>query len=77
MDGVRGQPLSLLNSSLTRNVDLGSRRTLQLRLDVQNLLNRQHWQNANTNPTSTNFGKVTTVTHNYMRFITFAAKLNF
>jgi len=77
VDGVRGQALSFLNMSLTRSVGLGSRRTLQLRVDAQNLLNRQHWQNANTNPTSTNFGKVTTVTQNFMRFITFGFRVNF
>jgi len=74
---VRGQSLSFLNTAFSRNVDMGSRRTLQLHIDIQNLLNRQHWQNANTNPTSTNFGKVTTVTQNFMRFITFGVKLNF
>ena len=63
--------------SLTRTVGIGQHRTVQLRIDVQNLLNRQHWQNANTNPTSTNFGKVTTVTQNFMRFFTFGVKLNF
>jgi outer membrane receptor protein involved in Fe transport len=63
--------------SLTRNVPAGHSRTVQLRLDVQNVLNRQHWQDANTNPTSTNFGKVTTVTQNFMRFITFGFRLNF
>jgi len=40
-------------------------------------LNRQQWGNPNLDPTSTNFGKVTTVTQNYMRFFTFGAKLNF
>jgi hypothetical protein len=77
VDDVRGQALSFLNTSLTRTVGIGQHRTLNLRIDVQNVLNRQHWQNANTNPTSTNFGKVTTVTQNFMRFFTFAAKLNF
>ena len=77
VDGVRGQGLSFLNMSLTRVVGIGHHRQFQMRVDVQNLLNRQHWQNANTNPTSTNFGKVTTVTQNFMRFFTFAAKLNF
>jgi hypothetical protein len=77
VDGVRGQGLSFLNTSLTRAIDIGHHRSINLRVDVQNLLNRQHWQNANTNPTSTNFGKVTTVTQNFMRFFTFAAKLNF
>jgi hypothetical protein len=50
-------------------------------VDAQNLLNRQHWQNPSAaqgmNPTSTNFGKVTTVTQNFMRFITFGFKVNF
>jgi hypothetical protein len=77
VDGVRGQALSILNASLTRSVAIGSRRTVQLRVDAQNLLNRQHWQNANTNPTSTNFGRVTAVTQNYMRFITFGMRLSF
>jgi hypothetical protein len=77
VDGVRGQGLSFLNMSLSRTVALGEHRSLQPRIDVQNVLNRQHWQNANTNPTSTNFGKVTTVTGNFMRFITFVLKVNF
>ena len=77
VDGVRGQALSFLNMSLTRTVPLSQGRNFQLRVDVQNLLNRQHWQNANTNPTSTNFGKVTNVTQNYMRFFTFVARVNF
>ena len=77
VDGVRGQGLSFLNMSVTRSINIGSNRTVQLRLDAQNVLNRQHWQNANTNPTNTNFGKVTTVTQNYMRFVTFGLRLSF
>jgi len=77
VDGVRGQGLSFLNLSVTRTVSIRHNRSVQMRVDVQNLLNRQHWQNANTNPTSTNFGKVTTVTQNYMRFFTFGVKLTF
>lgn len=77
LDDVRGQALSFLNTSLTRSVRVGHNRTLQLRVDVQNLLNRQHWLNASTNPTSTNFGKVTTVSSNFMRFFTFTMHLNF
>jgi hypothetical protein len=77
VEGVRGQPLSLLSAGLTRSIELGNRRAVQLRVDAQNLLNRQHWRNANTNPTSTDFGKVTNVTLNFMRFITFGVRLNF
>lgn len=77
VDGVRGQALSFLNMSLSRTINIGEGRSVQPRVDVQNLLNRQHWQNAITNPTSTNFGKVTTVTQNFMRFITFGVRLSF
>jgi hypothetical protein len=77
VDGVRGQSLSFLNMGLTRSINIGSNRIVQLRVDAQNVLNRQHWQNANTNPTSTNFGRVTTVTQNYMRFVTFGLRLSF
>ena len=77
VDGVRGQALSVLSMSLSRSVDLGNRRTVQLRVDAQNLLNRQHWNNATLNPTSSNFGQVTTVSANFMRFITFGIKMNF
>jgi Carboxypeptidase regulatory-like domain/TonB dependent receptor-like, beta-barrel len=77
VDDVRGQALSFLNMSVTRSLRVGSARTVQLRVDAQNVLNRQHWQNANTNPTSTTFGTVTAVTQNYMRFITFGMRLNF
>jgi hypothetical protein len=77
VDGVRGQALSVLSVSLSRSVELANRRTVQLRVDAQNLLNRQHWNNANITPTSTDFGKVTTVSGNFMRFITFGIKLSF
>jgi hypothetical protein len=77
LDDVRGQAVSVFSVSLSRSIDVGSYRTLQLRIDSQNVLNRQHWQNANTNPTSTNFGRVTTVTSAFMRFISFGVKLNF
>ena len=40
-------------------------------LDIQNLLNRQHYANPDMNPTSTNFGQVRAVNNNVMRFITF------
>jgi hypothetical protein len=77
VDGVRGQSLSMLSGSLTRNIDLANNKRLQLRIDAQNLLNRQHWRNANTNPTSTDFGRVTAVTSNFMRFVTFGVRLTY
>jgi len=46
-------------------------------VDVQNLLNRQHYGNPNTNPTDTNFGQIRTVNNNVMRFITFNTTMRF
>jgi hypothetical protein len=60
-----------------RSVDLGSRRTLQLRIDMQNLFNYQVWGDPNLDPTSTNFGLITTTRNSQMRFFTFITRLQF
>ena len=77
IDGVRGQSKSFVNANIARTFDLGSRRTFQFRLDIQNLLNRQHYVNPDLNPTSTNFGQVRAVTNDFMRFITFNGTIRF
>jgi hypothetical protein len=77
VDGVRGQALSFVHMNVARTFQLGGRRTFQFRVDIQNLLNRQHYANPEMNPTSTNFGQVRAVNNNVMRFITFNAKFNF
>jgi len=77
IDGVRGQSKSFVNTNIARTFDLGSRRTFQFRLDIQNLLNRQHYANPDLNPTSTTFGQVRAVTNDFMRFITFNGTIRF
>lgn len=77
VDGVRGTDLKLLNVSFLRSVDLPGRKTLQLRVDMLNVLNRMHYNNPSVNPTSTQFGTVTTASGTVMRFVTFITKLNF
>jgi hypothetical protein len=77
VDGVRGQNLTATNLSIQRNFGMGNRRSLQLRIDGQNLFNRQQWENPNVNPTSTLFGQVTTVALNQMRFFTFVVRVNY
>ena len=77
VDGVRGQSLSMINMGIARTFNLGRTRTFQFRADVQNLLNRQHYQNPNLDPTSTNFGQVRQVNNTVMRFITFNSTLRF
>jgi hypothetical protein len=77
IDGVRGMPLTFTNLSISRSFGAGGGRTWQLRVDAQNVFNRQQWQGANLNPTSTQFGQVTNVALNQMRFFTFGARMAF
>jgi carboxypeptidase family protein len=77
IDGVRGMPLMLTNLSIQRNFGAGNGRTWQLRMDAQNVFNRQQWMGPTLNPTSTLFGRVTTVAANQMRFFTFGARMTF
>ena len=77
--GLRGPGLTYINVNVSRNFRLGGRRTLQARVDVQNLLNYAAYNNPSTDPTNANFGKVTTAVAaaGAMRFFQFAWKFNF
>ncbi|MEO7190290.1 MAG: carboxypeptidase-like regulatory domain-containing protein [Vicinamibacterales bacterium] len=77
LSDVRSQVLTMVNMNIARNFNLGKRRTLQARMDVQNLLNRQQYGGPNLDPTSTNFGLVTNVNANSMRFFTFVTRFSF
>ena len=77
VDGVRGFNVSYLHANVARTFNLGSRRSLNFRVDIQNLLNRQHYGNPDMNPTSTNFGQIRSVTQGVMRFITFNTTFRF
>jgi len=76
VDGVRGMPLTFANLSILRSFGSGTR-TWQARFDAQNIFNRQQWQGATLNPTSTQFGQVTTVALNQMRFFSFGIRATF
>ena len=77
IDGVRSMPLTFTNMSIRRSFGVGGSRTCQLRLDAQNIFNRQQWLGPNLNPTSTQFGQVTTVALNQMRFFSFGVRTTF
>jgi len=77
IDGVRGSGMFLVNANIVRNFSLGGRRQLQTRVDVQNLFDAVQWGNPNLDPTSTNFGRITTATNSIMRFFTFVTKFSF
>ena len=77
IDGVRGPGMFLVNANIVRSFSLGGRRQLQARMDVQNLFDSVQWGNPNLDPTSTNFGRITTATNSIMRFFTFVARFSF
>jgi hypothetical protein len=77
--GLRGPGLRYVNMNILRSFSVGGTRTFQVRMDIQNLLNYAAYGNPNTNPTSTNFGKVTTAVQSAgaMRFFSFGARFAF
>jgi hypothetical protein len=77
IDGLRGPGMFLVNANIARSFSLGGRRQLQARMDVQNLFDAVQWGNPNLDPTSTNFGRITTATNSIMRFFTFVARYSF
>ena len=77
IDGVRSMPLTFTNVSIQRSFGAGGGRVWQLRMDAQNVFNRQQWAGPTLNPTSTQFGQVTTVALNQMRFFTFGLRTTF
>jgi hypothetical protein len=77
IDNATGTGLFLVNMNIVRSFALGSGRSFQFRLDVQNLFNTPLWGNPTLDPTSTNFGRITTATNSLMRFFTFVGKFSF
>src|SRR5437868_1437477 len=79
VDGLRGPGAMYMNLNVTRKFSLGEQRSLQARFDIQNLLNYAAFGNPNTDPTNTNFGKVTTAVAaaGAMRFFSFGMRFGF
>jgi hypothetical protein len=77
IEGVRGYPLWMTNLSFSRSFDLGSRRTVDVRLNAQNIFNRQHFGGPNLTPTSSTFGQVTGISGAVNRFITLVTRFSF
>jgi len=77
IDDVRSMPLTFTNLSIARSFRPGGGRTLQVRFDAQNVFNRQQWLGPTLNPTSTQFGRVTNVALNQMRFFSFGLRMTF
>jgi hypothetical protein len=68
--------LNLWDISLVKQVHLGGRVRAQLSVEFLNAFNQVYYNNPNTDPTSSNFGKVTRQ-NNLPRDIQLAAKIVF
>jgi hypothetical protein len=79
IEGLRGPGLTYTNLNVSRMVKLGGERAFQVRLDVQNLFNYAAYNNPSTDPTNTNFGRVTTAVASAgaMRFFSVGARFTF
>ena len=79
IDGLRGPGLTYVNVNFVRNFRFGGRNTIQARMDIQNLLNYAAYNNPTTDPTNSNFGKVTTAVASAgaMRFFNFVVRFTF
>ena len=76
LEEVRGPGYVVLDLGVMKNVALGSRMRLQLRLEAYNALNTTNLNNPNTTPTSTGFGTITSQ-NPFPRQFQLAARLSF
>ncbi len=76
LDGFRGQPLALWDISVVKRFPITDRVRLQFNLELLNAFNRVQFDTPTLDPTSSNFGKVTSQA-NLPRNIQLAAKLLF
>jgi len=76
IDGLRSPFLNLWDISIVKQVPLGGRVRAQFNVEFLNAFNRVVFNDANTDPTNANFGKVTSQ-NNLPRDIQLAAKIVF
>jgi hypothetical protein len=75
--GLRADMTNQWNVNLSKSIRFQERWNLQLRLDALNVSNRSQMAGPNTDPLSTNFGKVTSQTSATNRWIQVQARLTF
>jgi hypothetical protein len=76
LPGFRGQPLNLWDLSVIKNFSVTEGLKFQLRGEFLNAFNHPQFENPNTDPTSSNFGK-TTGQNNLPRNVQIGLKLIF
>ncbi len=75
--GIRGDYTNQWNANVSKNISISERINMQLRFDALNLINRSQMGNANTDPYSTNFGRVLSQTAATNRWLQVQARLTF
>jgi hypothetical protein len=76
VDGLRGEPVSLWDISIVKQVPVSGRVRAQLNVEFLNAFNHPIFNDPNTDPTNADFGKVTSQA-NLPRDIQIAAKIVF
>lgn len=74
---VRADKTSQWNVNMAKSLRISERVNLQLRLDALNVQNRSQMSGPDTNPTSTNFGRITSQSQGTNRWIDVQARLTF
>lgn len=77
IDGLRADSTNIWSANIQREFQLKEGLRFQLRFDALNLFNHTTFAAPDTNPLSSNFGKVTNVTGTPPRFIQLQAKIRF
>lgn len=75
--GLRSDNTNQWNANLSKNLRMTERVNMQLRLDALNVQNRSQMAGPNTDPNSTNFGRITSQTAAVNRWIQVQARLTF
>jgi acylphosphatase len=74
---LRADKTSLTNANVSKNLPISERVNLQLRLDALNVQNRSQMAGPNTDPLSTNFGRVTSQSQATNRWLQVQMRLTF
>lgn len=77
IDGIRRMATIQWNANIAKNFRLAERANLQLRFDALNVLNRSQMDQPNTDPFSTNFGRILAQTSATNRWLQVQARIQF
>ncbi|MBI4875214.1 MAG: carboxypeptidase regulatory-like domain-containing protein [Acidobacteria bacterium] len=77
IEGLRADMTNQWNVNLQREFRFAERARFQIRVDALNLQNRTQFAGPNTNPASTDFGRVTSQTNTRNRFLQLQGRISF